>query len=112
MLAAHSSTKIIPGKVKILNGPVSGLAPNSSITSRIDVDDAAARAEERIHAIERKIRASPAAADIMVHAQFAPGISVRSTSQAKTVANVRLIALTADRVNQSIKQRRIVSEVK
>ena len=33
----------------------------------------------------------------MAHARFAPGMSVRSTSQAKIVAKVRLMALTAMR---------------
>ena len=48
----------------------------------------------RIQAMERNMPGIAKGMSIIVHAQFFPGMSVRSTSQAKTVASVRLMALT------------------
>ena len=48
----------------------------------------------RIQAIGRSIPGIASGSSIIVHAQLRPGMSVRSTSQAKMVDNTRLMALT------------------
>jgi len=96
VLPRTPSTKIMPPKLKMLNGPVVRWTPK---TSRNDLSmrlmSPTLGLSRRIQAIEESIPGMAMGRSIITHAQLRPGMSVRSSSQANSVAIARLTIETA-----------------